>query len=72
MVRIITERIIEGNKKYIEAAGLSTDSKPSTNLVTGSLFLEVDSGKVYAFDETAVSPADPWNEIAALKAGDGA
>ena len=38
MVRILHERIIEGNKKYIEAAGLSTDSKPTANIVTGSLY----------------------------------
>ena len=69
MVRILVDQKFEGDKHYIEAAGLSTDSKPSTNLVTGSLFLEVDAGKVYAFDETAVSPADPWNEIAALGGG---
>lgn len=48
-----------GDKHYIEAAGLSTDTKPTTNLVTGSLFLEVDTGKVYAFDEISGT----WNEI---------
>ena len=37
MIRITHERIIEGNKKYIEAAGLSTDSKPTVDIVTGSL-----------------------------------
>jgi len=46
-------------KHYVEAAGLSTDTKPTTNLVTGSLFLEVDTGKVYAFDEISGT----WNEI---------
>ena len=53
MVRILTERIIEGNKKYIEAAALSTDSKPTANLVTGSVLVTVDNGKGYLFNETA-------------------
>ena len=53
MVRILTERIIEGNKKYIEAAGLSTDSKPTADLVTGSVLVTVDNGKGYLFNETA-------------------
>ena len=53
MVRILTERIIEGDKKYIEAAGLSTDSKPTANLVTGSVFVEVNTGDGYLFNETA-------------------
>ena len=61
-VRILTERIIEGDKKYIEAACLSTDSKPTANLVTGSLALEVNTGDVYAFDETG----GEWDKIAAL------
>ena len=46
-------------KHYIEAAGLSTDTKPSEDLVTGSLFLEVDTGKVYAYDEVSGT----WNQI---------
>ena len=53
MIRILTERIIEGNKKYIEAAGLSTDSKPTADLVTGSVLVTVDDGKGYLFNETA-------------------
>ena len=53
MVRILTERVIEGNDKYIEAAGLSTDSKPTENIVTGSVFLEVNTGKGFLFNETA-------------------
>ena len=53
MVRILTERIIEGNKKYIEAAALSTDIKPTADLVTGSVLVTVDNGKGYLFNETA-------------------
>lgn len=60
MIRVIENKWNGyGDKHYIEAAGLSTDNKPTAGLVTGSLFLEVDSGKLYAFDETT----DTWNEI---------
>ena len=38
-------------KHYIEAAGLSTDTKPSEDLVTGST--------VYAYDEVSGT----WNQI---------
>ena len=66
MIRVIYERIIDGNKRYIEAAGLSTDSKPTANIVTGSLFLEVNTGDVYAFEE-GDSPV--WDKITALGGG---
>lgn len=52
MVRTIVERTYNNNMKYIEAAGLSTDTKPTGGIVTGSLFLEVDTMKLYAYDET--------------------
>jgi hypothetical protein len=66
MVRVIVDQVLNEGKRYIEAAGLSTDTKPTTNVVTGSLFLEVDTGDVYAFAE-GDSPA--WNQIAALGGG---
>ena len=52
MVRVIVERIIDSNKRYIVAAGLSSDDKPLENIITGSRFLEVDTGIVCAYDET--------------------
>ena len=66
MVRVNVDQLLVDGKHYIEAAGLSTDSKPTANVVTGSLFLEVDSGDVYAFAE-GDNPA--WNKIAALGGG---
>lgn len=64
MVRCIFSKIIPpmteiGYKRYIEASGLSTDAKPRENIVTGSLFMEVDTGKVYAYDEAG----ETWHEI---------
>ena len=51
-------RSIEG-KELVEIACLSTDTKP-TNVCNGSLCLEMDTGKVYAFNETAST----WVEVA--------
>ena len=61
MIRNLVENTFTDNKRYIEAAGLSTDSKPTTGIVTGSVFLEVDTGKVYLFDEAG----SQWTEVSA-------
>lgn len=66
MVRILYERIISGSTLYIEAAGLSTDVKPTVGIATGSLFLEVNTGDVYAFEE---GDSAQWDKIAALGGG---
>lgn len=60
MIRyIVNNQAGYGGKQYVEMAGLSTDNKQDGNLITGSLFLEVDTGKVYVFDEISGT----WNEI---------
>ena len=51
MIRIIEQRGFTDALKYIDAAGLSTDDKPVTGIITGSRFTEVDTGVVYGFDE---------------------
>lgn len=71
MVRITFQKVLTDNApttsgeyvSYIEAAGLRTDTKPEDGIATGSLFLETDTGDVYAFSE-GDSPA--WTKIAAL------
>ena len=60
MIRILKEVNFDGEKKYIEAAGLSTDAKPTAGLITGSLFMEADTGKVCVFDETG---SGTWTEM---------
>lgn len=65
MVRVLNERVIAGNVKYVELSCLSTDTKPTANICTGSLALEVDTGDVYAFDEVS----GEWKQIAALGGG---
>ena len=62
MVRITEKKFIKTGNIYYEFAGLSTDEKPTNGVVTGSLFLEVDTGDVYAYDEEG----EEWNKIASL------
>ena len=50
----------EGHERYyIEAFGLSTDTKPTTGIVTGSVFVEVDTAKAFLFDEEN----GEWDEV---------
>ena len=62
MVRTLEKRNITDAKFYVEIACLSTDSKPTANIVTGSLAFEVNTGDMYAFDEVG----GEWNKVAAL------
>ena len=55
MVRILTDRLFAGDKHFIEAFGLSTDDKPTTGIITGSAFVEQDTGNVYMFDEESAT-----------------
>ena len=68
MVRILVENTFTQGKKYIEAAGLDTDTKPISGIVTGSLFLEVNTGDVYARDEDGAAGSE-WLKIAELGGG---
>ena len=45
--------LINSTGGYCEFAGLSTDSKPTDGIATGSVFIEVDTGKVFFFNATA-------------------
>ena len=39
------------NEKTYEFRGLSTDEKPVEKVGNGSVFIEIDTGKVFIFDE---------------------
>lgn len=45
--------VLSTNGNLINYAGLSTDTKPTENLATGSFFLEVDTSKAFFFDEVS-------------------
>jgi hypothetical protein len=51
-----------GNDLFYEVlAGKSTESKPTTGILPGSRFMEVDTGKTYVFD--GISTPAAWNEL---------
>ena len=62
MIRTLVQKPFTDGLNLVKLAGLSTDDKPTTGIVTGSEYLEVDTGDVYAFAE-GESPA--WNKIKA-------
>lgn len=51
MVRILINNQFDNDKRYIEAAGLSTDTKPGEGIITGSVFIELDTSTLYIYDE---------------------
>lgn len=59
MVEIINSKEIRTNLAYYEFTGLSTDTKQTNNVATGSTFLEVDTGDVYLFD----SENSIWHKV---------
>lgn len=64
MVRVLMKRAFNETLYYCEFAGLSSDDKPLGHLVTGSKFVEVDTGDLYRYDETSSgtwykNPPDP-------------
>lgn len=63
MIRKIVENQFDSQNKYVELACLSSDTKPTGGMVTGSLALEVDTGDIYAYDEIGAA----WGKIAQLK-----
>ena len=55
-----TKAVYYGKGKYlVESVCLSTDSKPTTGIANGSLCLEMDTGKIYAFNEAGST----WVEL---------
>ena len=55
MIRKLVDRYFNDEDKYAEMFGLSSDNKPVGGLVTGSKFIEVDTGIEYRFDEESVT-----------------
>lgn len=51
MVRALMTRRFDDDLDLVRFVGLSSDEKPVDNLVTGSEFVEVDTGCIYSYDE---------------------
>lgn len=60
-MRALVENKFSDNKKYVELYGTSSESKPTTGIVTGSVFVEVNTGKVFLFNEDSSA----WVEMGA-------
>lgn len=66
MIRRITSYIATDggdNKEYVELACLSTDTLPTTGIITGSIATLVDTGTVLFFDEASAE----WTEQFSFK-----
>ena len=62
MVRVMVKKAYTNDMVYVELAGLSDDDKPvGGGMITGSRFIEADTGKVFMYNETAAE----WNQITA-------
>lgn len=64
MVRALVQKTFDMSKTYFEFVGLSTDQKPKAGVVTGSTFIEVNTGDLYRYDESGSgtwykNPPDP-------------
>jgi len=59
MIRVIKSTTYEDGKVHLEIACLSTDTKPTEGIATGSIALVVNTGDVYAYDEAGES----WTKI---------
>ena len=54
--------VVQG-KQYVEFAGKSTDAKPLGGYLTGSKFVEIDTGDIYIYDE---SSGGSWSKFIEL------
>ncbi len=51
----------DNDQVYVEGACLSTDSKPTEGIANGSLLIEMNTGKVYFYNEAGSA----WVEFSA-------
>lgn len=52
-IRIKESTAYEDGKMHVEVSLLSTDTKPTDGIATGSIALEADTGDLYIFNEDA-------------------
>lgn len=50
---------IDSDSTYVEAVCLSTDSKPTTGIANGSTCIEMNTGKIFMFNEAGSA----WVEL---------
>ena len=65
--RVLLNETAAGDRLwYLEGHCLAADTKPTTDIANGSQLIEMDSGKVYFFDEAG----SDWIEFAAPASSD--
>ena len=62
---LLERKFLDNGRHYCKFAGKSTDTKPVSYYATGSTFLEVDTGDVYAYDAEGEAGSE-WLKICAL------
>jgi hypothetical protein len=68
-VRILSKKDVDGASGDVylyELAGLSTETKPTKDVATGSSFLEVNTTNVYFYEETT----ETWYPAGGSTGGD--
>ena len=61
MLTVIKAHYAGNEKSYVEAACLSTDSKPTDGIANGSICIEMNTGKIFMFNEAGSA----WVELTA-------
>lgn len=61
MVSIYSEKVSlnDTNERIVELRGLSTDTKPTTGIGNGSVYIEIDTQKIFFYDGTS----ETWKEV---------
>ena len=59
MFTVIKAHYAGNEKSYIEGACLAADSKPTDGIANGSIIIEIDTGKIFMFNETGSA----WAEV---------
>jgi len=67
MITKINIKATQNGKELVDLALKSTDTKPTTGIMNGSLCMEVDTGSIYAYDEGS----SEWAEIGSSGGGGG-
>lgn len=59
MITVYRKEGLTKESQEVELRGLSTDTKPTKDIENGTLFIEMDTGKIYMFD----LENEEWKEL---------
>lgn len=61
-MRYLVDELFTGDLHFVIIAGDSNETKPEGSFISGSMFLEVDTGKGYLFNENGTA-GSKWTEV---------